>query len=95
MLTLVLEEQFSDRTHLDKKKTAEEDTFTFHKIENRRNISQNWEVEVEETFTIHKIENRRNISQNWEGPPEGLEGWAQSAEYELRATPEITFQSSS
>ena len=72
MLTLVLEEQFSDRTHLDKKKTAEEDTFTFH-----------------------KIENRRNISQNWEGPPEGLEGWAQSAEYELRATPEITFQSSS
>ena len=56
MLTLVLEEQFSDRTHLDKKKTAEEDTFTFHKIDNRRNISQNWDVEVEETFTIHKIE---------------------------------------
>ena len=36
MLTLVLEEQFSDRTHLDKKKTAEEETFTCHKIEKQK-----------------------------------------------------------
>ena len=55
MLTLVLEEQFSDRTHLDKKKNAEEETFTFHKIENQ-----------EEHFTKLRNRSRRKVhnSQN-------------------------------
>ena len=50
MLTLVLEEQLSDRTHLDKNKNAEEETFTIHKIE---------KTAVDETFTFHKLKKLR------------------------------------